>query len=201
MVKERKKPMVDLGVITADYEQDVRDLFPDAHGALFVDVGAHKGLWALAMASRFRHVRAFEADAETCAVLRNNVADMANVEVTCAAVSDTPGFAYLRKYGEGHGAIVNRAAPYEYTQVERVVAVTLDDVLGDVEGDMFLKIDVEGAETLVLAGASKLLRKVRWLCVETHGVAEEEQVKAQCRAAGLDVKLWPPSYYVHGSRL
>ena len=193
--------MADLGVLTADYEQDVRDLFPNAHGALFVDVGAHKGLWTLAMASRFRQVRAFEADAETCAVLSSNVADLTNVEVTCAAVSDTAGFAYLRKYGEGHGAIVNRAAPYEYTQVERVPTVALDDVFEAVEGDIFLKVDVEGAETLVLAGASQLLRRVRWLCVETHGLAEAEQVKAQCRAAGLDVKLHPPSYLVHGSSL
>ena len=193
--------MVDLGVVSAEYEQDVRDLFPDARGGLFVDVGAHKGLWTLAMASRFRHVYAFEADAETCAVLSSNVADLANVEVTCAAVSDTSGFAWLRKYGEGHGAIVNRAAPYEYTQVERVRAVTLDEVLGEIEDDVFLKIDVEGAEALVLAGASRLLRHVKWLCVETHGLAEEEQVKALCQAAGLDMKLHPPSYLVHGSRL
>jgi len=141
------------------------DLIDDAR--VFVDVGANQGLFTLVAAARNPKVRiyAFEPNPNVNALLVDNVAvnDWTDrVTVSCQAVSDRPGMVEFRVPESPYaavGAIVAVSRSRTGTVIE-VPAVRLDDLLGDEEVDV-VKIDVEGAESLVIQGAEQTLRRTR----------------------------------------
>jgi len=85
-----------------------------------------------------------------------------SISVLCAAVSDRCGIAHLAvaTRGRSSNSLVESGS---YTQsggtryVQHVPTLTLDAMLNEFEAPSFVKIDVEGAESLVMAGAEKLL--------------------------------------------
>jgi FkbM family methyltransferase len=126
-------------------------------GDLFVDVGANVGtysVWALELGA---HVIAIEPDAESRRRLAANVA--ANgyaVEVVNAALGPAPG---VVRFTTGRDSL-NRLALATETEAIEVPVTTLDEVLGDRHA-AGVKIDVEGAEQLVLQGARRALAEKR----------------------------------------
>ncbi len=162
------------------FEAQTRRFF-DAHvapGDLFVDVGAHWGSFALTVASRFagqRRVIAVEADPFN--VLRlvksvqiNGLGDA--VEVVAAAVSDQPGTIPLIGGRGTMGNVVKDAVlpdlpPDGMLPVSgySVATTTVDLLLAEREEQksarVFLKVDVEGNELAVLAGAKDLISSGR----------------------------------------
>lgn len=122
--------------------------FPVTTDTVVFDVGANMGLFALLFAQRGARVYAFEPSRRALELLRRNAELHPRISVIPCAVSDRPGevsfiekpMTNLSSFGEG-GA--------------RVEAVTLDD--RDAVPDL-IKIDVEGFEHLVLAGATRHLR-------------------------------------------
>lgn len=147
------------------WEADVMKLLGRslAPGSVFVDVGANVGfhtVLAAQLVGRGGQVFAVEPAPWTLALLRAN-AWRSGVEVTVlpVAASDAAGTVRLA-YEAGHrsGAQLSR------TGVE-VEAVPLDALLPEVAVDV-LKVDVEGAEPLVLRGARAVLaRSPRLLAV------------------------------------
>ncbi len=162
------------------------------------DVGAHHGLFSLLCA---RHgaarVLAVEPDGRNCAVLQRhldaNPSLAARIDVLCAAVSDRDGdVEFVTSSSDGtlnqirvpgvpqyaHGAAATRST---------VPARSVDSLVasrGVVPG--LLKIDVEGAEALVLAGAARLLATGRpVVLVEIHNQAAGEACVRQLTAAGF----------------
>jgi len=137
-------------------------------GAL-IDVGANNGFYSLLANHLGKPALAIEPDAGNLIVLRQNVSGTA-VEVCPCAVSDTKGTVTL--YGDGDMASFDtkwQGVGAHFKQ--SVPAETLDGLLeGKWPADrLFIKVDVEGAEALVLAGASQTLRrspKPYWL-IET----------------------------------
>jgi FkbM family methyltransferase len=134
-------------------------------GMVFVDVGAHIGEYALLAAERVGaegQVHAFEPNPLVYAVLLENVGlnRLEQIVPRPWAVSEAEGEAGLELHHEAAlSALVSRApttAPRQ--RVERVPAVTLDGYLAGGRADL-IKIDVEGAELLVLRGARKLLAR------------------------------------------
>jgi FkbM family methyltransferase len=134
----------------------------------FVDVGAHIGSWSLYFALRGHHVHAFEAHPELAGFVQrgaelNHVGDQVTVEA--CAISDYNGSAIWRNpvnsESGGGGSIV---CDYRGSTLEHLTVPvrTLDSFGFERFGDRrvgLLKIDVEGAESLVLAGAQGLLRQ------------------------------------------
>lgn len=124
-------------------------------GELFVDVGAHVGLYSLWALDAAATVIAIEPNPDAVGQLRANVArNDYTAEVIEAAVGAEPGRMAMAGADLLRQHLVLDAAPAgEGPTVEVQV---LDAVIGDrtVRG---LKIDVEGAERLVLEGASRLL--------------------------------------------
>lgn len=125
------------------------------HDDLFVDVGAHVGLYTLWALDADASVIAIEPNPDAVGQLRANLAlnDFTG-EVVEAAVGATPG--RMAMTGED---LLRQRLVLDGSASSTAVTVdvrVLDDVLGDrvVRG---LKIDVEGAERLVLEGASRLL--------------------------------------------
>lgn len=133
------------------------------------DVGANVGLYSIAA----RHhsgskgsVMAIEADQDAVSLLYKTARHMdGRLTVLPIAVSDQDGFVRFAIARRARAA--NAIEGYGSTQTGGVLEVrtlpawTLDSLAGHFEMPAMLKIDVEGAETRVLRGASRLLAEVR----------------------------------------
>lgn len=154
----------------ADVSRFLRAVLRPGDG--FVDVGAHVGWFAVLAATLMGadgRVQAVEADPANFARLRRNLAlnGLDRVRATCAVAAEQAGRRrfWFNADNEGGNALwdpglldnnpLSRAGP----RAEELEAVTLDALLADFGPVRVLKIDVEGAEPLVLSGASRLLRE------------------------------------------
>ena len=154
-----------------------RDLMASLQpGDVFVDVGAHIGLYTVAAARRVGptgKVHAFEADPTTVRSLAaharmNGVDDI--VRVHPLAVGDHTGTIPYDARGNSQSAVV----PADGLGETYVALTTLDGALRGVAVSV-IKIDVEGYELQVLRGAGGLLadtvRAPRAIYVEMHPYA------------------------------
>jgi FkbM family methyltransferase len=140
-------------------------------GMTFVDVGANVGLFSM-LASRWvgptGRVFSFEPSRREYDRLRDHVDRNAltNVESFRAAACDVDGTVVLHVADARHSGLNTLQPTFMYDDVreasqERVPAVRIDSVLmtrPDLRVDV-MKIDVEGAEAAVLAGASRILTR------------------------------------------
>ncbi len=143
-----------------------------------VDVGAHIGLYAAAMAKRLGprgKVYAIEPDAANRALLIEHIRlNRLAARLIClpVAVSSSDGLIGFtaNSNSESHIAVNDHCATSE------VVANRLDTLFRSTRVDI-LKIDVEGFEEHVLCGATDLLsdlkRRPRLICMEVHPYAWE----------------------------
>jgi FkbM family methyltransferase len=132
-------------------------------GMTVFDVGANVGYYALLAArgvGNSGRVHAFEATPTVARRLAENIKlnRLQNVTVKHAAVCDRSGEVEFRLHeddSEGNSLV---SYAHDWPAV-RVPALTLDGYIGEqrVERVDLLKIDVEGAESLVLVGAAGLL--------------------------------------------
>lgn len=143
-----------------------RDLGP---GDLFLDVGANVGIYALFTAERGAHVIAVEPNGDAVRRMRENVAlNGYKIEILQAVLADAPGTALVTTdLDMGNHLVVGEMSN---GNVEPVPGITLDDLLGD-RTAAGVKIDVEGAESIVLAGATRALaeKRIRLLQIEWNG--------------------------------
>jgi FkbM family methyltransferase len=122
-------------------------------GSLFVDVGANVGFHAVFAARLGAHVVAVEPVPWTLELLRANVwRHGAEVEVVEAAASDSVGTVRI-----AHDPAHRSGAAIGPEGIE-VRTAPLDELVPEGAVDV-LKVDVEGAEPLVLRGASSLLAR------------------------------------------
>jgi FkbM family methyltransferase len=155
-----------------------------AAGMTVLDIGAHAGFFAIGAARRVGaggKVYAFEPAPETAALLKRHI-DLNGftdrVEVVRAVVCDTPGTVPFYARGVSMAASLSRHNT-ETLSPERLAAPTVEIEAPSTTIDQFctergispnvVKLDVEGAELLVLRGAEQLLRdrEARVLC-EVH---------------------------------
>lgn len=136
----------------------------------FVDIGANLGLHSLFAAQVCDHVLAVEPHPDNAAQLRQTVAD-APVTVVEAAVSDTDGeqdFDGGGGVGRGDGGLGGGETTVRTVRGDTLVAE--QGVSPDI-----VKIDVEGAEGLVLEGMRETLSEVRRIYCEVHLPAEHRR--------------------------
>jgi len=151
------------------YEYPSRKFF-DEHlepGDVFLDVGAHWGIFSLSAATRHRDqisVLAIEAHPDNvehlCNWVEHNQLEKA-IEVVAAAAGDQAGQAdIIRDSTMGHS--IRRAAQ---SSEQTVPVVTIDGLLADraqlQSRRTWMKIDVEGHEPEVVAGSRQLLESGR----------------------------------------
>jgi len=137
-----------------------------------VDLGSNIGLTMVDFAHLFPAARiaGVELDAENVAIARRNVAPWSDrcTVIHGAIWSDNREVAYERDSGEAWGYRVDREGDGEPVVVR---AWTLDSVLDRAfpnEEIDFVKVDIEGAEQLLLAAGGRWVERVRALKVETH---------------------------------
>lgn len=141
-------------------------------GDLFVDVGANIGSYTvLASAVAGASAVAIEPDPGTMAFLRGNIELnqlSQQVEMIEAAVGAASGVA---RFTVGLDT-TNRIATAEDDQTREVPVRTLDEVLQG-RDPLLIKLDVEGLEAEVIAGAGRTLANGNLLAVETEGVSTD----------------------------
>lgn len=151
-----------------DYEPELRlleQLLPPR--GVFIDVGASVGVYSV-VASKLvgseGTVLAFEPGAETYPVLVKNVNELnsvGNVETFQLAVSDAVGSARL--YHVIGASLYSLAGSRDADEWEPVRTTALDHIVRERQLPVVscIKIDAEGAETLVLHGAAETLSRFR----------------------------------------
>lgn len=132
-----------------------------SRAAAAIDVGANIGLSTILLARLTERVIAFEPSPPNVEFLRRNLTlnDIANVEVVAAAVSSEPGSLRLHvaKFGAGSHVVTSGHVIGDVISTVDVPAVTLDQTA--FPPIAFIKIDAEGHEPDVLAGARLLLAR------------------------------------------
>jgi len=136
-------------------------------GQVFFDVGANAGIFTVNAARRVGvsgRVHCFEPGVAELEFLRENLAlnQLSNVTVYAGAVSEQTGSAEFATAEDGAmSSLAKTDHPAQViTRWRTVPTITLDDYArqqGVARVD-FIKIDVEGAEKLVFAGAPHLLK-------------------------------------------
>jgi FkbM family methyltransferase len=136
------------------------------------DIGANVGVFAFAAASVARRgmTLAVEPDIWLTQLMRRSQRlgknRALNVLVLPAAVSDRDGIAtfMIARRGRASNALESVGGRTESggaRDMQTVPTLTLDTLLDCVAPPTFVKVDVEGAEALVLRGAQRLMRDVR----------------------------------------
>lgn len=154
--------------MTGNYEPETTSLICSLirKGDTIVDVGANIGFITLAASRKVGpsgKVLAFEPISSTCASLRNNllINNAANVVVHEMALSNANGMVTIHE-----GPIRNKGSssirPIRNASGHRTVPMAAFDTL-DVSREpvRLVKIDVEGAEQLVVEGMMEFLRRNR----------------------------------------
>jgi FkbM family methyltransferase len=165
-----------------------------------LDVGANIGLYSLGLSALVPQgkVYAFEPSPSTFAHLQSNleVNGASNVSAYNLAASDSTGtvlfhdFSYFSA-GAFSSDVGSLLSSESYgSQAYEAATVTLDEFVADQQLDRvdFVKVDVEGAELLVLAGAEKTLATYRPLVVlefNTFGFTIHQSVLPQVALARI----------------
>ncbi|WP_053076756.1 FkbM family methyltransferase [Caenimonas sp. SL110] len=174
------------------YESELQRLLVDSlsAGDVFLDVGANVGFFSLLGATLVGpagKVVAFEPVSENAQLLLRNLAlnKVSNVQLIEAAVADRVGTA---SFEDGQSPSQGRLG----TGGRSVPVVTLDGLLasGAIPVPQVIKMDIEGAESLALAGARGLLSAHRpKLLLSTHGYQQQAQCLEFLHALGYSTVL------------
>ena len=181
---------------TSDYEIGVRQALLSLSGHEFWDVGANTGYYTLMLAKNFDQVRAFEPNPDAVDILMRKTAKAhrQNVQIIPVALSDAIGKSRLYLHTEVRKKTIgssNSLIPSARIAQQRsddgkgggslpfveVETDTVDNLLGNGRVDL-MKIDVEGAEFMVLKGAMKSLDegRVTNLMIELHSGERKDEL-------------------------
>ncbi|MGO9321412.1 MAG: FkbM family methyltransferase [Solirubrobacteraceae bacterium] len=171
------------------------------HGDVFYDIGANVGFLSLLGAKCVGpegHVYCFEPQPNIASLLAHNLEQngYSNYDIIEAAVSDRPGHARLELNARGHSGearLARSAVDLRATLSARmrpaldVRLVTLDEL--DLPAAALVKIDVEGAESQVLRGMTRVMREHQpSLIIEIHD-DQGPSVEAILRDAGYLIEV------------
>lgn len=161
-------PALVSAVVEGDYERATRRMVERLlpRGGTFIDIGAHVGLYTLAAARRAGprgRIYAFEPDPDNYRLLKNNIQRNGYTNVTALplAVSARSGrspFFLSRQGNDRHSFFPNPNSIFR-EQCRSVETIALDDFVAstgwpDID---LVKMDIEGAEPLAIAGMGRLL--------------------------------------------
>jgi FkbM family methyltransferase len=198
---DREDGAVSRPILAGDYEAHLVPIFERfcRPGMTVVDVGANLGLYTL-LASKLvgptGRVVAIEPASENCRLILLSVgANQAeNVELLPLALDHSRGWSNLSgHFGSNGGLVSGDVTSLTSGWSEIVPTFALDDL---VEGPVdFLKIDVEGAEGRVVAGAQRLLETSRPV------VATELSLEMLPRVSGISGKEYLGGFEALGYRI
>lgn len=158
---------------------------------VLADVGANVGMYSIWAAKlRGTRVYAFEPESQNYALLNRNIVLnglSGKVKAYCVALSDRAGYSelHLSEFAAGgsnhaYGEALNfKLEAMQAAYAQGCVAATLDGLVeaGVLPQPTHIKIDVDGFEHKVVAGAAKTVRnpKLRSMIVELNQNLEEHR--------------------------
>ena len=172
-------PRFDHEFSNGKHEAWIQDLLRNnlREGDCFYDVGAHIGFFSL-IAARIvgpaGHVYSFEPDPQNVSVMTANRErnEMPQIDITKAAVWESSQELTFERSNVASSGMEGRVIQEQDSAGDSRIGRFTDDFFSNrrAQPPNLIKIDVEGAEYAVLAGARKLLSefKPRVLC-EVHG--------------------------------
>ena len=199
------------------YERNVRKILKSIHGDCFYDVGANIGFYSLLLRHNFHKVYAIEPVPTSARRLKRrlSIRFVRNVKVVPVALSDKNGRATFYVNSDSSTIIDNLSASSLFEKFEfrscdnapdrtytgspiSVETITFDSLLSEPSADL-VKIDVEGAEFLVLEGMRESLAKQRVsnILVELHDRGRKEELEAILNRNFRRV-LWVDPHHVYG---
>ncbi len=134
-----------------------------------VDIGANIGLYTVIAAKKAGKVFSFEPESENIALLNKNVREngLANVQTFQKAVADTEGTQefFISNNNKGSHSLFTPPDTFEKGTVE---TISLDAwaAQNHIDNIDLIKIDVQGAEFLVLKGMKKILARHPTILIE-----------------------------------
>lgn len=162
-------------------------------GDLFLDIGANIGIYTILALDLGAEVIAVEPNARNAQRLRDNIAlNGYAATVLEAAVSSEPGTVRITTHLDSYNHLVTEGGA-------EVAATTLDDLLGD-RTAAGVKIDVEGAERLVLEGASRALAEHRIGVLQLEWVDMRSQMTLSEGHEGIATMLRGYGYELYRPR-
>jgi len=190
--------VIGLNIVRGQYERDATELVRRSlhPGDIAIDAGAHIGLFAMEMAAAVGAggvVYAFEPFGPNADLVERSIAENQfekRVVLRRSAVgaeSRTATLTFPVETLNTGGAYIVRpgTAPMPGNRTTEVPIVALDDL--DIRRPVrLIKMDVEGAEPLVVRGAARLLAEDRPLIVSELHPAQLERVSGVSAAAFLD---------------
>lgn len=146
---------------------------------LFFDIGANIGQYSMFAAKQGLRVHAFEPESQNFALLCRNIAINKLTDAVKAwplAISDEPSYDYLHVVAVMPGGSCNTYSksvnyhlqPKEFAFAQGSVATTLDDFTDRYGIPDHIKIDVDGFEHKVIAGAGGVLPLVKSVLIEIN---------------------------------
>lgn len=143
-----------------------------------VDVGANVGQFAVAASKFFNQsmIISIEPDPMVSKELQKNLRGHLNFEVITCAVGNTIGKVKFYKNQDSQvssileiGGMRKSLFPESRVTDEVDIPINTLDALFDnrnIESPILVKLDVQGAELMVIDGARDFLNKVKWLVIE-----------------------------------
>ncbi len=177
---------------------DMRKYF-DLEEGTFIDVGANIGRYSIALAKRPKvHVIAFEPDPSNFDALKRNILLnnlQEKIEIFPIALSNKSGEAifYINKENAGNSSLEMQRGQ---TSTQIKVRTERADNLVKEKVD-FIKIDVEGAESLVLKGASNIIKKfLPKIIFEAENLEKLAKVKRVLEPFGYNIQQITSTDYI-----
>ena len=184
-----------------------------------IDVGANEGQWigSLLDLLTIPEVWIFEPNPAAMAACRQRVGNRSGVRYFDAAVGEAAGQIELHITGSSdHASVLQPRAEFigkhysaDAADVARTIQVplcTLDSIVPESQSIDLLKIDVQGFERAVLAGAQRVLVNTRAVLIEanlqSHYVGDElfPALWNQLAAAGFSLWSLSPPYLGAGGQ-
>jgi FkbM family methyltransferase len=181
---------------TPNWKTQIVDLMLSRRSGLFVDVGANIGQTLLdySASAHGQGYVGFEPSAVCAEHLRNLVKDNGLADCTiipAALANDNLPLTFFAVDGSDQGAsLLNDIEPLKQQEKLVVPAYRFDDISSEVATGRdiaFIKVDVEGAEHLVLAGMAETLRRGRHpvLCEVLHRDPHADRELHESRTTAL----------------
>lgn len=143
-----------------------------------LDLGANIGQFAIASANLFggsTRIISFEPEPNTANILRKNVEGLP-VEVMELALGSAPGESIFFVNADSQVSSLlplgeTRLTDFPESVIKHEIKVSIESLdnlfaSNDLTSPILLKIDVQGFESEVIAGATHFLNKVRWIVME-----------------------------------
>jgi len=199
------------------YEKNVRNVLKSIHGDCFYDVGANVGFYSLLLRHNFRQVYAVEPVPANIGWLKRSLSIrfVRNVRGVPIALSDKNGKATFYVNSDSRTVIDNLSArslleTFEFRSCDHapdrtyagspisVETMTFDSLLSEPKADL-VKVDVEGAEFLVLEGMRESLasRRVCNILVELHDRDRKEELDTILKS-NFDHVFWVDNQHLFG---